>query len=70
METQMEKIHSILLTSEQIEVTLRALEVFALDMHNVAKVCGDPESIEEAKIAELLMDELDSYLQVPEADDE
>jgi len=66
METQMKKIHSILLTNEEVEITLRALEVFALDMHNVATVCGDPESIEEAKVAESLMDELETYLQSPD----
>jgi|LWDU01.1.fsa_nt_gi hypothetical protein len=66
METQMKKIHSILLTNEEVEITLRALEVFALDMHNVATVCGDPESIEEAKVAESLMSELESYLQSPD----
>lgn len=57
-----DKYNSVKLSNLEIEIILRALDVFNIDMNNAATVCGDPESLEDAEISAHLMDELESYL--------
>lgn len=64
------KCHHVMLSEKEIEVILQALDVFNMDMNNVATVCGDPESLEEALISESLMNELETYLEGPNDDEE
>ena len=65
-----EKYHYVRLSEKEIEVVLQALDIFNIDMNNVATVCGDPESLEEAEISERLMNEIETYLEGPEDNEE
>tara|TARA_A100001011_G_scaffold138692_1_gene146482 strand:+ start:3790 stop:3969 length:180 start_codon:yes stop_codon:yes gene_type:complete len=52
-------------TRDQLEVILRALDIFSIDMHSVVTVSGDKTAMLEAQIADTLMDELETYLEDP-----
>lgn len=52
-------------TRDQLEVILRALDIFSVDMHSVVTVSGDKAAMLEAQIADTLMDELETYLEDP-----
>ncbi len=54
------------ITDEQLEVILRALDIFAIDMRSAAKVTGSEDALREAGVADALMDELESYMEGPE----
>ena len=54
------------LTHEQLEVILRALDIFSIDMHSAATVTGSEDALREAEVADALMDELESYMEGPE----
>ncbi len=53
-------------THEQLEVILRSLDIFSIDMHSAAKTLpGSENALREAQIADALMDELETYLEDP-----
>ena len=52
-------------TRDQLEVILRALDIFSIDMHSAFDVSGDKVAMLEAQIADTLMDELETYLEDP-----
>ena len=54
------------ITHEQLEVILRALDIFSIDMHSVTTVTGSEDALREAEVADALMDELESYMEGPE----
>ena len=60
------KLEHVNLTHEQIEVMLRALDIFSIDMHSAATVTGSEDALREAEVADALMDELESYMEGPE----
>ena len=54
------------LTHEQVSIVLRALDIYAIDMHSASSVIKNGNALVEAEAAEALMDELETYIQEPE----
>ena len=54
------------LTHEQLSIVLRALDIYAIDMHSASTVTGSGSALIEAEAAEALMDELETYIEDPD----